>query len=481
MPVATIPGGIQFALNPTEELLARQALAAASAGKTFNVFTTMTTPPVAGDYNLYNVSPASGKGVNLPGGADALVFYGSNTALLRGAGGSSEILVGNAGNDTINALGGSGSIFAGDGANNIQLNNSGGAGGAEVIYTGTGADTIRMWGGSVFITGQGSDYVNVNGAANTVVGLTALNVTISDDGANVVDVTGASTVNVLGHGTNDTISTGSSGGAAINFGPGGAGNAVTLDGHAGDTVNIYSGSNTITATGDESFNVTRANNTLNLDGGTHVIGAFKTTINLSDGGADTVTGPATVNITDGQAYTVVLSGNDTISFGSGNDTIVEKGTATISSGPGGVTVTGGSGAQSVAAGAGSSTLIGGSGSDTFVGGSSGSGALDSLVGGTVKNLFIGNGGAGDTMVANLSATTNTFTFNASQAGGAGASYVIQNFVHGSADHIKLVGYGAGAYTETVTGGNTVITLNTGATITLVGYTNFHANDIKLSN
>ena len=57
--------------------------------------------------------------------------------------------------------------------------------------------------------------------------------------------------------------------------------------------------------------------------------------------------------------------------------------------------------------------------------------------------------------------------------------MIQGFTHAQ-DYIKLVGYGSGAaaYTESVSGGNTIIHLNTGATITLVGYTDFHASDVK---
>ena len=72
----------------------------------------------------------------------------------------------------------------------------------------------------------------------------------------------------------------------------------------------------------------------------------------------------------------------------------------------------------------SATLMGGTGTA-------------SLVGGSKTNLFIGGGGH-DTMVANVAAATNVFSFTDH----VGGSFTIDNFASttGHVDHIKLVGY-----------------------------------------
>jgi Ca2+-binding RTX toxin-like protein len=452
--MATIVGGVQYALNPAERALAQAALSAAAQGQGLaNIIGSTAISPTPGDFNIYDLSPSKGHTVRLAAGGQAAVLYGTENASLVGHAGS-EILVGNAGNDKINAAGGSGSIFAGDGANTIELNYPNLAGASQDIFTGRGSDTVRMWGGAVTVTAQrhGSDLVQVHGGDNTVVGASAgLNVSLT--------------------GGNATIDTTAKGGNSVSVAGSGGGNIV-FDGSKNDSLLVSSSNDTITATGSLKITNTGGNNTFNLSGGNDTITATgHPVINLTGGSNDTITGNATINVGDTASYKLVTSGNDTISFGSGADTIVEKGTATITSGPNGVLVSTGAGTSSVAAGSGSSTLLGGSGADTFIGGS----GATSMVGGSLKNTFVGGGGQ-DTMVANANATANNFKFESTQSGG---THTIENFVHGQ-DHIALVGYSLPLTPSevTVANGNTIISLDGGhTTITLVGYTHLTHTDI----
>ena len=352
---ATIIGGngVNFALDPTQTAIASAALAAAFQGYSVsNVLTAQNDTPTPGDYNIYNIfNLVSDGGTDTmnPGG-QAFVLLGANAETVIGNGGN-VVLVGNAGNDTFDAVGGAGTIVTGIGSTVINLNNTGVAGGSQTIDAGSGSDTVNMWGGAVTVSVEAGGHLKVNALA----------------------------------------------------------------------------------------------------------------------GANSVTGNATISLSPGAS--VVASGNDTISFGSGADTVVEVGTATVAAGAiGNVTVSAGSGANSVAAGAGNSTLIGGSGADTFAGGVGSS----SMVGGSSANVFSGATGH-DTMVGNLGAASNLFSFASTQSGG---THTIDNFVTGQ-DQLKLVGYttATALADANVVGGNTVIHFADSTTITLVGYTTLTGSDI----
>src|SRR5579871_548315 len=82
---ATIIGGgtVQFNLDATQTALAEAALSAAfNAGNysTGNVITSLTNPPVSGDYNTYNIFDMVGDGGTdtLAAGAQAFVLLGNN-------------------------------------------------------------------------------------------------------------------------------------------------------------------------------------------------------------------------------------------------------------------------------------------------------------------------------------------------------------------------------------------------------------------
>ncbi len=235
---------------------------------------------------------------------------------------------------------------------------------------------------------------------------------------------------------------------------------VLVGNQANDTINAAGGSGTIVA--GNGANIIHLNG---ADASTQPGGSQQI---FTGTGSDTISmfgGQVTVQAETGGSVTVkVLGGNDTISFGSGGDTAVVSGTATITSGAAGTVFTAGTTTTttaSVIAGSGNSTLIGGKGNDTFAGGS----GSTSMTGGTKATLFIGGTGS-DTMTAStVAGSSAVFDFNSVLGGG---SHTITNFV--ASDTINLIGYAGQTPVEQVVGGNTIITLGDNTTITLTGYT-----------
>ncbi len=208
MTTATIIGGgtIRIAMLPSspEVKLAQAAIASIYNGKPTNVITSMATLPDPDKFNVYNPNAVMGKSYNLDPNAEVLVVgpkSGSGTPgtvspgiTINGHAGT-EILFGDASNDTINAAGGSGTIFAGNGRNVINV---AGGGGPLDIVTGTNMDTVNMYGGVVTIQAFGKDTVNILSGANTVTSDSSLKINI--------DPTASATLLISG---NDTISYGS--------------------------------------------------------------------------------------------------------------------------------------------------------------------------------------------------------------------------------------------------------------------------------
>jgi len=236
----------------------------------------------------------------------------------------------------------------------------------------------------------------------------------------------------------------------------GGGSGTVISGSGADTVNASGGPlDIVTGSGKD---------TVNLTGGVFTVQAYgKDTVNITSG-ANTVTSASNllINVSASATASLMLSGNDTISYGSSSDTVKTLGSATVVGTSSGVQVTEGSGLDTTRVGTLAATLIGGTGAS-------------SLVGGSLANLFEGGGG-GDTMVASKAAgALNTFQFTQ----GVGGSYTIQNFVNGSHDHIHLVGYGSSNITDissqNIVGGNLDVTLSDGAQLTLVGYSHLLTN------
>jgi Ca2+-binding RTX toxin-like protein len=161
-----------------------------------------------------------------------------------------------------------------------------------------------------------------------------------------------------------------------------------------------------------------------------------------------------------------FSGHDSINLGSGNDTIVELGKATVTGAFGSATISGGVlttttlgdgtheatallGNATLAGGFGPSELVGGFGNDTFIGGT----GNDTMVGGIGTNLF-------------------EFT--------GGGHHVINNFVSGQ-DQLYIEGqtlsYLQSHGDVSTHGGSTYINLSDGTTIQLKGVSHLNSSDV----
>ena len=169
-------------------------------------------------------------------------------------------------------------------------------------------------------------------------------------------------------------------------------------------------------------------------------------------------------------------GTDTIRLASGTDTVVDKGGATIFGGSGKFSFTGGSTAQdSVSVGSGSATLNGGGGKNIFVGSSSKNSSTSMIGGAGSQDTFTGGSGKDTMNVAGVK--SGLLQFDKAHQGG---THTVTGFKHGT-DHLKL---GAGYNTKTVlngakvVGGNTILNLGDGTTITLTGFTGLKASDFS---
>jgi Ca2+-binding RTX toxin-like protein len=244
----------------------------------------------------------------------------------------------------------------------------------------------------------------------------------------------------------------------------------------------------VTVFGNGSVSAGNGNDTIAITGsGNITVGSGNDFLSIANGGLISQSG---------------ASGHDTINFSSGNDTVYEQGTAsvsgvlglfgsaTVSGGElvvgagtlplavtavsGNVTMTGGLFPNEMIGGTGATTMRGGFSSDTFVGGV-GPNSSTYMQGGLGPDTFIGGSGP-ETMVGGLS--RNLFEFLPTAAGG---KTVITNFVSGH-DQLYLEGnslsYLVSQGDVVTTGHNTTITLDGGkTTIELQGVTNLKISDV----
>ncbi len=174
-----------------------------------------------------------------------------------------------------------------------------------------------------------------------------------------------------------------------------------------------------------------------------------TSLIVGDAGSSFVVGNANSTV----ALTVVGGvGNDSIIGGGGNDQ-VQLGEFGVANG--------GAGADTLIGGTGSSTLGGGAGADSIVAGAGGGVMLgeagnDTLVAGAGNDIIVFQPGAGSDRVVGFDPTKDTLAFSSINYGAGG-----------TLDLLSLIN------NATVSGGNTVLTLPDGSTITLVGVTNIN--------
>jgi len=132
-----------------------------------------TGTPLIGDVNIANGSPlTAGELAKLAPRVQGLVLTGTTSARMLGHVANffatTELLVGNLGNDTIRGGGGSGTIISGSGANVIRTGNGDmlvSSGGKDAIRTGTGTDQVAAFGSATVVAGSGLTVFTDEGSA----------------------------------------------------------------------------------------------------------------------------------------------------------------------------------------------------------------------------------------------------------------------------------------------------------------------------
>lgn len=192
---------------------------------------------------------------------------------------------------------------------------------------------------------------------------------------------------------------------------------------------------------------------------------------LTDTGANTVVGfigGTNTSLVVGDAGTQFVdlsrsTQNATIVSGTGNDSVLGgSGNDQVRLGDFGV-ANGGTGADTLIGGTGTATLGGGGGADSIVA-AAGGGALigelgnDTMVGGAGKDVFIYTSGGGNDVINGFDPASDTLG--------------LANFQDISAAGLSLIDI---INRATVSGGNTIITMPDGSTITVAGATGINVN------
>ncbi len=225
---------------------------------------------------------------------------------------------------------------------------------------------------------------------------------------------------------NDTITAGS--GDTIDAGAGS--NIITLPGLSG-------GADTVTTAANDTITAFSNALTYTNDGGSGVISLLGGTMTISGSGiSDVYANSASITVMDSGTDVFVLNQP---SQAGGSSVLVNASSST--------------GNDQFWAGSGNATLVGGSGNDTFAGG-----------GGAATITA----GSGSNAIALFGET-------------AGSSTLTVNGFTGS-DVLALIDFTAStSYSFAPTGGNDVLTLSNGSTITLVGYTSLTSSQILSNN
>lgn len=250
------------------------------------------------------------------------------------------------------------------------------------------------------------------------------------------------------------------------------------------TVSVTGGSSNITVYGSASVYAGSGNDTIDVYGrGLINVGNGNDSITVHEAGKITVgNGNDTINLMGNGVVTERgFGGHDTITLGTGADTIFEHGQATVYGAGGSATITGGQldvinthcGIHELAAMSGNATLIGGDQTNRFI---AGTGSVVMQGGSSLgTDTFIGGSGH-DTMTGG--GHHNLFEFLTNEKGG---QTVITNFVSGQ-DQLYVEGRSLSYLTQhhdiSTSGGNTFITIDGGATtIELKGITSLGSSDV----
>ncbi len=391
-----------------------------------------------------DTSTFDGSDVSIAGGTgtDTLIVTGAATINLSSSDQSSGDTANVTGFEIVDASSSSAAVsLTGDANANKLTGGSGndtitGGADADTIDGGAGNDTITFDGSDVSIAGGiGTDTLIVTGAAT--INLSAGNISgfeIVDASKSrvAVSITGDANANVLTGGDGDDTINGGAGNDTITFDgsdvsiAGGTGtDTLTVTGAAtiilsladqtsGDTANVFGFENVDASTSSAAVSLTGDANANKLTGGS---------------GNDTISGGAGADTINGGA------GNDTITFdgsdvsiagGTGTDTLIVTGAATIdllagnisgfeivdaSTSSAAVSLTGNADANKLTGGSGNDTISGGAGADTIDGGA----GNDTLIvtGAATINLSPADQTSGDT--ANVTGFENVDASTSSAA------------------------------------------------------------------
>ena len=340
------------------------------------------------------------------------------------------------------------------------------------IYQVPGGGLVQLPKGAQGIVLTGSD-------PTTLVGQNTLEVLIGNQGDDTIAGAGGSGTIIAGDG-NNTIYTGQLPSEHGNKNPGdfevdvGAGNNVIFLEGGNDTVNALAvGNDTVylsdkipTADIEASGNVTIVDQSNSHD---------NTALTLSGGGNFTISASAPENLdqTGNGSLNFTGTGNDTLTLGSGNDTINDAGSATILGGGGNNEITIGGGAASIGAAGNNDVTLTHSAVVTVSGG--GNDTVHAAAGTEVDQLgnsnlnFVGQGN--DTIFLGSGNDTITDAGAATVYGGA-ANF---SFTGGTGDEQVVAGTGnatvtAGSGDATLIGGSgdNLFTAGSGSTKILAG-------------
>lgn len=402
------------------------------------------------------------------GGVSVNIFLDTNTAL-DGTGSTDtlssieNVYGSNTGNDTIYGSNAANALYGNGGNDGIYA-----YGGNDTIHGGAGNDTMGGGAGDdSYYVDSASDSVLENASEGTDTIYSSITLSSLATHVENLTLTGTANLNAIGN-SGANVLTGNDGNNIFYYSAG----ADTFVGGAGyDTVNL-SGSGS-------SLNMTLT--TTQFDG---------TEAFIATSGNDTITGR---DIGD---YLSGLGGNDNLSGGDGNDT--------ISGGAGVDTITGGNGSDMVdysAASAGVNVNLwtgvvsndgqGSSDTLTSIESAYGSAYNDAIYGTAGDNMLYGNGGNDGLYCYGGNDTMNGGAGNDTMGGGADDDIFF--FAHNEGNDTITDFGGAGVaggdviqlYQTTyssiaVMGGNTVVTLAAGNTITLAGVTGLTADDFLIS-
>lgn len=394
------------------------------------------------------INASSGGGEYFGGGGNDIIFA-SNTAF--------ETLDGGTGIDTLNTtlFNGTYEINLADGTTNFVpesfvnfenvITGNGnttivGTSGANIITTGTGDDTINAAGGNdTIFAGDGDDTINGGGGADIMNGEGGNDLFLIEGGW-----TGGPGEVINGGSGSDTFSTAAVNSinatidlaaGTFNYSPGGSG-----------TITLISIENVITGNGNDELLGTSGANVMEGGGGNDRILGLEGNDTLRGGdGNDTLNGGIGNDTLRGDANEDRLfgrEGNDDLDGGSGDDLVVgNEGNDTLNGSGGDDAIRGGAGIDNINGGDGDDEVFGGDDNDTIRGGEG-----DDLLDGSAGDDFIDGENGNDTLVGQIGADTLLGGDGADELRGGGGN----DFLNGENGNDTLFG---GANEDTLFGGS----------------------------